>query len=56
MPVALDSLIATTACTLALGRSIASGRPQPVAGWASAIDQETTEHEAYLEERAAQRS
>jgi predicted dehydrogenase/threonine dehydrogenase-like Zn-dependent dehydrogenase len=54
MPVALDSLIATTACTLAVGRSIASGRPEPVAGWASAIDQETTEHEAYLEVRAAQ--
>jgi uncharacterized protein YcnI len=54
MQVALASLIATTACTLAVGRSVASGRPQPVAGWACAIDQETTEHEAYLEVRAAQ--
>ena len=32
MPVALDSLVATTACTLAVGRSIASGKTETVAG------------------------
>jgi hypothetical protein len=52
MPVALESLIATTACTLAIGRSIASGRSEPVAGWEHAADQETDQ--GYLEARAAQ--
>jgi predicted dehydrogenase len=33
MPVAFDSLLATTACTLAVGRSIASGKAEPVAAW-----------------------
>ena len=33
MPVTLDSLVATTACTLAVGRSIASGKVEQVAGW-----------------------
>jgi hypothetical protein len=53
MPVALTSLIATTACTLAVGRSIVSGRSQPVAGWECAVDQ-MPEHEACPEVRAAQ--
>jgi predicted dehydrogenase/threonine dehydrogenase-like Zn-dependent dehydrogenase len=52
MPVALDSLIATTACTLAVGRSIASGRSESVASWEQAADQET--EQGYLEVRAAQ--
>jgi predicted dehydrogenase/threonine dehydrogenase-like Zn-dependent dehydrogenase len=52
MPVALDSLIATTACTLAVGRSIASGRSESVASWEQAADQETEQD--YLEVRAAQ--
>jgi predicted dehydrogenase len=52
MPVALDSLIATTACTLAVGRSIASGRSESVASWEQAADQETERD--YLEVRAAQ--
>jgi predicted dehydrogenase len=33
MPATFDSLVATTACTLAVGRSIASGKVEPVAGW-----------------------
>jgi predicted dehydrogenase/threonine dehydrogenase-like Zn-dependent dehydrogenase len=53
MPVALDSLVATTACTLAVGRSISSGRAEPVAGWNRAPDQGTTEDEHHLERRAA---
>jgi predicted dehydrogenase len=54
MPVALDSLIATTACTLAVGRSIASGRSETVAGWEGAADDQTTEEERSAEMRAAQ--
>jgi len=41
MPVTLPSLLATTACTLAVGRSISSGRCEPVAGW-----DRVAEHEA----------
>lgn len=33
MPMPLDSLLATTACTLAVGRSIASGKVEAVASW-----------------------
>jgi predicted dehydrogenase/threonine dehydrogenase-like Zn-dependent dehydrogenase len=33
MPVTFDSLVATTACTLAVGRSIATGRVELVTGW-----------------------
>ena len=33
MPVTFGSLLATTASTLAVGRSIASGKVEPVAGW-----------------------
>jgi predicted dehydrogenase/threonine dehydrogenase-like Zn-dependent dehydrogenase len=33
MPVTFDSLLVTTACTLSVGRSIASGKAEPVAGW-----------------------
>jgi hypothetical protein len=54
MPVALESLMATTACTLAVGRSITSGRCEAIAGWEHAADQETSEHQDYLEARAAQ--
>jgi predicted dehydrogenase len=54
MPVTLDSLFATTACTLAIGRSIASGRCEPVAGWDAAADQETRQNESYFELQAAQ--
>jgi predicted dehydrogenase/threonine dehydrogenase-like Zn-dependent dehydrogenase len=54
MPVTLDSLVATTACTLAIGRSIASGRCEPVAAWVCAADQETTQEEGYIALRAAQ--
>jgi len=49
MPVAFDSLIATTACTLAVGRSIASGKVEPVAGWDHVV-----EGEGYVEMAAAQ--
>jgi hypothetical protein len=41
MPVTLPSLLATTACTLAVGRSIGSGSCEPVAGW-----DRVAEHEA----------
>ena len=54
MPVALDSLIATTACTLAVGRSIASGRSEPVAGWEPAADHETTDDGSAHELRIVQ--
>ncbi len=54
MPVTLASLIATTACTLAVGRSIASGRPEPVAGWERAADPETTDGGSCYELRAVQ--
>jgi hypothetical protein len=53
MPVALPSLLATTACTLAVGRSIASGRCEPVAGWDRGADAGTTDESCY-ELRAAQ--
>ncbi len=36
MPISLDSLIATTACTFAAMRSAASRRAEPVAGWGDA--------------------
>jgi hypothetical protein len=49
MPVCFDSLLATTACTLAVGRSIASGKLQPVADWDRPADDEV-----YLEMVAAQ--
>jgi predicted dehydrogenase/threonine dehydrogenase-like Zn-dependent dehydrogenase len=52
MPVALESLMATTACTLAIGRSIASGQCEAVAGWEHAADQEMDKDD--LEVRAAQ--
>ena len=53
MPVTLSSLIATTGCTLAVGRSIASGRCEPVAGWDRGADAGTTDESCY-ELRAAQ--
>jgi predicted dehydrogenase/threonine dehydrogenase-like Zn-dependent dehydrogenase len=54
MPVALNSLIATTACTLAIGRSIASGRSEPVAGWDRATDREAREDQSHFEMQAWQ--
>jgi predicted dehydrogenase/threonine dehydrogenase-like Zn-dependent dehydrogenase len=54
MPLAFDSLLATTACTFAIGRSIASGERELVAGWDPAVDQATTQDESHLELRAAQ--
>jgi predicted dehydrogenase len=54
MPIPLDSLIATTACTLAVGRSIASGKTEAVAGWDRAPDQETMTDGSDFEMRAAQ--
>ena len=53
MPVALDSLVATTASTLAVGRSIANGKVEPVAAWDRAVDQ-VIEDQGHLEMRAAQ--
>jgi predicted dehydrogenase len=53
MPVALDSLVATTASTLAVGRSITHGKVEAVAAWDRAADQ-GTEDEGCLEMRAAQ--
>jgi predicted dehydrogenase len=38
MPVSFDSLVATTACTLAVGRSIGTGKVEPVAGWDSPVE------------------
>ena len=38
MPVAPESLIATTACTLAVGRSVASGRAEAVVAWENALE------------------
>ena len=49
MPVTFDSLVATTACTLAVGRSIASGKVEPVAGW-----DRPAEDEVYVDMVAAQ--
>jgi predicted dehydrogenase/NADPH:quinone reductase-like Zn-dependent oxidoreductase len=49
MPVCFDSLLATTACTLAVGRSIASGKLEPVADWDRPADDDV-----YLEMVAAQ--
>jgi hypothetical protein len=40
MPVTFGSLLATTACTLAVGRSIASGKVEPVAGWDRPAEEE----------------
>jgi hypothetical protein len=54
MPVALSSLIATTAGTLAVGRSIASGRCEPVAGWECAPEQGAAGDQSCHELRAAQ--
>jgi predicted dehydrogenase len=54
MPVALSSLIATTAGTLAVGRSIASGRCEPVAGWECAPEQGASDNQSCYELRAAQ--
>ena len=53
MPVTFDSLVATTACTLAVGRSISTGRSEPVAGWDGAVADQTLEHGSH-EMRAAQ--
>jgi predicted dehydrogenase/threonine dehydrogenase-like Zn-dependent dehydrogenase len=54
MPVAPGSLIATTAATLAVGRSIASGRCEPVAGWELASDPKAADDRTDYELRAAQ--
>jgi predicted dehydrogenase len=54
MPVPLESLVATTACTLAVGRSIASGQCEPVASWDRALDQGAAQEESHFELRAAQ--
>jgi hypothetical protein len=54
MPVPLDSLFATAACTLAIGRSIASGQWEPIASWDRALGQGTAQEESPLELRAAQ--
>ncbi len=54
MPVAFASLIATTACTLAVGRSIASGRSEPVAAWDRTADPETTDDGSWHELRVVQ--
>ena len=43
MPVTFDSLLETTACTLAIGRSIVSGKCEPIAGWDDAAEPEATE-------------
>jgi predicted dehydrogenase/threonine dehydrogenase-like Zn-dependent dehydrogenase len=54
MPTTLDSLFATTACTLAIGRSIASGRCEAVADWRGAAEQEAMQEEGSFELQAAQ--
>jgi predicted dehydrogenase/threonine dehydrogenase-like Zn-dependent dehydrogenase len=54
MPITLDSLISTTACTLAVGRSVASGRSESVAGWDDAVDHDTPESDSHYPMRAAQ--
>ena len=54
MPVAFDSLFATTACTLAIGRSIVSGECEPVATVDGARDQVAMRDESYFELQAAQ--
>ena len=54
MPVAFDSLVATTACTLAVGRSIARGQCELVAGWDRMPEQGTAQEESHFELRAAQ--
>ena len=54
MPVTLPSLLATTACTLAVGRSIASGSCLPVAGWERAAEHGTTDDRGRHELRVAQ--
>ena len=54
MPVAFDSLFATTACTLAIGRSIVSGECEPVATGTAPADQVAMQDEGYFELQAAQ--
>jgi predicted dehydrogenase/threonine dehydrogenase-like Zn-dependent dehydrogenase len=54
MPVAFDSLVATTGCTLAVGRSIARGQRELVAGWKRMPEQGTAQEESHLAMRAAQ--
>jgi hypothetical protein len=54
MPVAFDSLVATTACTLAVGRSIARGQCELVASWERMPEQRTAEEESPYALRAAQ--
>ena len=54
MPVALPSLLATTACTLAVGRSIGSGKREPVAGWERVADDTAPDDNSCYELRAAQ--
>ncbi|MCC2664896.1 MAG: oxidoreductase [Geminicoccaceae bacterium] len=54
MPVTFPSLLATTACTLAVGRSIASGSCEPVAGWERAAEHGATDDRGRHELRVAQ--
>jgi predicted dehydrogenase/threonine dehydrogenase-like Zn-dependent dehydrogenase len=54
MPVSVPSLIATTACTLLVGRSIASGRSEPIADWDRAIEDGTDQADSGFEMVAAQ--
>ncbi len=54
MPVDLASLIATTACTLAVGRSIASGRCERVDDWRPAPEPEAADDQGCYELRVAQ--
>jgi len=53
MPAPFEALVATTACTLAVGRSLASGRCEPIAGWDRTPDHEATDDGSCLELRAA---
>ena len=54
MPVAFDSLVATTACTLSVGRSIARGQWELVAGWERMPEQRTAEEESPFALQAVQ--
>ena len=54
MPVAFDSLFATTACTLAIGRSIVSGECEPIANPDCATDEAGMQDEDHFAIQAAQ--
>ena len=55
MPVSIDSLVATTACSFAVSRSVSTRAPEHVADWPHWVDAaDDTDDDAYPEAGAAQ--